>query len=153
MRIVIYTFFALTAFAANSVLCRMALGEKTIDPSSFTIIRLFSGTIILLFIMKIKYRVKTKITKMRWLSSGMLFIYAVSFSFAYMTLSTGTGALVLFGSVQTFNCIFRFYIFGSTEHFDTLICRIYSYVHSWICMGRIFMAGNRFKKSNYRDGS
>lgn len=101
MRIVIYTFFALTAFAANSVLCRMALGEKTIDPSSFTIIRLFSGTIILLFIMKIKYRVKTKITKMRWLSSGMLFIYAVSFSFAYMTLSTGTGALVLFGSVQT----------------------------------------------------
>jgi drug/metabolite transporter (DMT)-like permease len=35
-----------------------------------------------------------------WLSALALFVYAAAFSFAYNTLSAGTGALLLFGAVQ-----------------------------------------------------
>ena len=100
IKISIYTALALLAFAANSVLCRMALGDKTIDASSFTIIRLLSGAIVLTIILKIKNKSKQAKTKGNWYSSIMLFLYAITFSFAYITLDTGTGALILFGAVQ-----------------------------------------------------
>ncbi len=91
---------ALMAFAANSVLCRMALGEKEIDAASFTVIRLLSGALVLLIILKANNKSKGLPPKGSWLASLMLFIYAITFSFAYITLDTGTGALILFGSVQ-----------------------------------------------------
>jgi len=96
------TVFALLAFAANSVLCRLALGENTIDASSFTIIRLLSGIIILLAIVNLSSKNNNpKIaSKGSWLAASMLFIYAVTFSFGYISLDTGTGALILFGAVQ-----------------------------------------------------
>ncbi len=94
------TAFALIAFAANSVLCRLALGEKAIDAASFTNIRLFSGAIVLLLILKLSSNQSQKSSKGNWLSGLMLFLYAVTFSYAYITLDTGTGALILFGSVQ-----------------------------------------------------
>jgi drug/metabolite transporter (DMT)-like permease len=94
------TFLALTAFAANSVLCRLALGANTIDASSFTVIRLLSGALALLALLKINNKEENHAAKGSWSASIVLFLYAITFSFAYITLDTGTGALILFGSVQ-----------------------------------------------------
>ena len=91
---------ALIAFAANSVLCRLALGGETIDASSFTVVRLLSGAIILLAILRISHEGNGSTAKGSWSASAVLFLYAVTFSFAYITLDTGTGALILFSSVQ-----------------------------------------------------
>jgi drug/metabolite transporter (DMT)-like permease len=102
LKIIAATTFALLAFAANSVLCRLALGENAIDPSSFTIIRLISGIIILMAVMQStgKSNVLKSKSKGSWLAACMLFIYASAFSFGYISLDTGTGALILFGAVQ-----------------------------------------------------
>ena len=100
LKIFILTGLALIAFAANSVLCRLALGDKTIDAASFTNIRLFSGAVVLLLILKLYNSQSQNSSKGNWLSSFMLFLYAVTFSFAYISLDTGTGALIMFGSVQ-----------------------------------------------------
>ena len=100
VKIIIFTGMALIAFAANSVLCRLALGERAIDASSFTVIRLLSGAMVLLAIISIKGNKTDSSTKGSWSASLMLFLYALTFSFAYITLDTGTGALILFGSVQ-----------------------------------------------------
>ena len=93
------TLFALVAFAANSVLCRLALGPATIDAASFSTVRLTSGAITLVVITLATRRGAFRFGG-TWLSAAMLFLYAVPFSFAYLSLSTGTGALILFGSVQ-----------------------------------------------------
>ncbi len=87
------------AFAANSVLCRAALGQSLIDASSFTVIRIVSGAAALWLIWKISGSQREKLS-IDWQSASMLFVYAVTFSFAYITLETGTGALILFGLVQ-----------------------------------------------------
>lgn len=104
IKTILFTGLALIAFAANSVLCRLALGESAIDASTFTIVRLLAGAIVLTVIMsisKIKSNSNTNSsTKGSWPASIALFIYALTFSFAYVTLDTATGALILFGSVQ-----------------------------------------------------
>ena len=101
MNVVISTAFALVAFAANSLLCRMALGGHLIDPVSFTMIRLVSGALALLLIMQwfgeSNYDQQVKGS---WGSGFALFVYAMAFSLAYVSLSAGIGALILFGSVQ-----------------------------------------------------
>ena len=94
------TALALIAFAANSVLCRLALGSAAIDAASFTTIRLLSGTIVLLIIIRCVGTNTATCSKGSWTASIMLFIYAAAFSYAYISLDTGTGALILFGSVQ-----------------------------------------------------
>ena len=94
------TGLALIAFAANSVLCRLALGEEVIDASSFTVVRLLSGIIVLLLILKISSSNQKSTSYGSWVAALMLFLYAGAFSFAYITLDTGTGALILFGAVQ-----------------------------------------------------
>ena len=102
IKTIIFTGLALIAFAANSVLSRLALAEGAIDASSFTIVRLLSGAIVLAIIISIS-SIKSSSslsTKGSWSAGIMLFIYAVTFSFAYVTLETATGALILFGSVQ-----------------------------------------------------
>ena len=100
LKTIFFTIFALIAFAANSVLCRLALGENTIDAASFTSIRLLSGAFVLYAILKVNSKNQKPNSKGSWLSALMLFIYAAAFSFAYITLQTGTGALILFGAVQ-----------------------------------------------------
>lgn len=99
-KIFVFTGMALIAFAANSVLCRLALGEEAIDAMSFTVIRLLSGAIVLLTIISISRNKTSSPVKGSWSASLLLFVYAITFSFAYITLDTGTGALILFGSVQ-----------------------------------------------------
>jgi drug/metabolite transporter (DMT)-like permease len=82
------------------VLNRLALGNETIDATSYTTVRLVSGAV-MLGIIGLATREKGWIRERgTWLSAGFLFLYAIAFSFAYLSLSTGTGALILFGSVQ-----------------------------------------------------
>jgi drug/metabolite transporter (DMT)-like permease len=101
IRTVMLTAFALIAFAANSVICRMALGSAEIDPASFSTIRLASGALALLVIVRMTRKDSPIRHPGSWMSAAMLFLYAVSFSFAYVSLSVGTGALIAFGAVQT----------------------------------------------------
>jgi drug/metabolite transporter (DMT)-like permease len=100
LKTAVFTGLALIAFAANSVLCRLALGTGAIDAASFTAIRLLSGAVTLLLILIVRREKSLLPRKGSWISSIMLFLYAITFSYAYITLDTGTGALILFGAVQ-----------------------------------------------------
>lgn len=95
----LYTAFALVAFAANSVLCRLALSRGVIDPASFSAVRLLSGAATLALLVRTGGGSRAPVAP-SWTSATLLFLYAVPFSFAYTSLSTGTGALLLFGAVQ-----------------------------------------------------
>jgi drug/metabolite transporter (DMT)-like permease len=90
--------FALLCFAANSVLCRMALRVSHIDPASFTTIRLAAGAATLSLLVHLQRGASTP--RGSWLAALMLLVYAIPFSFAYVGLTAGTGALLLFGAVQ-----------------------------------------------------
>ncbi len=101
MKVFFLTIFALTAFAFNSVLCRLALGAKLIDATSFTSTRLLSGAVTLILITSIfSPKGEGKFKRGSWVSALCLFSYAICFSFAYIGLTTATGALILFGMVQ-----------------------------------------------------
>lgn len=92
---------ALVAFAANSVLARLALGSGRIDPASFTAIRLAAGALALWLLVSRQPAPAVPTSRSsRWTGAALLFLYAAPFSFAYLSLPTGTGALVLFGAVQ-----------------------------------------------------
>ena len=91
---------ALCALAANTVICRLALGSQSIDPASFTSIRLLAGAIVLMLLVQGTRKGKVSLSKGSWLGAVTLFLYAITFSYAYMTLDTATGALILFGAVQ-----------------------------------------------------
>jgi drug/metabolite transporter (DMT)-like permease len=97
-RVPILTLVTMVAFAANSILCRQALDTTPIDPATFTLIRLVSGAATLWLIVRV--RTGGAATAGRWTSAFSLFAYAAAFSFAYVSLGAGTGALILFGSVQ-----------------------------------------------------
>jgi drug/metabolite transporter (DMT)-like permease len=120
IKTVLFTGLALIAFAANSVLCRLALGEETIDASSFTAIRLLAGIIVLQVIISLDSNKKELLAKGSWLASFMLFLYAITFSFAYISLDTGTGALILFGAVQI-SMLLLSLISGTRLHFTEWI--------------------------------
>jgi len=94
-----FTGLALLAFAGNSLLCRAALQHTPIDAASFTTIRLIAGALTLWLLVQLTRRGATG--RGSWPSALALFAYAAAFSFAYVNLPTGTGALLLFGSVQT----------------------------------------------------
>lgn len=120
MKPFLLTAFALTAFAFNSILCRTALGRDEIDAAGFTVVRIVAGAVALV-LLSLLYKSRTVGGKFgggtagvevtpslkrgllhlgNWASAFFLFAYAVCFSFAYLGLTAGTGALVLFGSVQ-----------------------------------------------------
>lgn len=96
------TAIAMLAFAANSLLCRLALAAGLIDAGSFTLIRLFSGAVTLIVIMLFRgnWRRQIPTTRFSVFAGVALFGYAALFSFAYVKLAAGTGALLLFGAVQ-----------------------------------------------------
>lgn len=100
IKVFFYTLTALIAFAGNSVLCRLALGDEAIDAASFTAIRLFSGIVVLFLILVATNKNGALASKGSWAGGFFLFAYAAAFSFGYITLETGIGALILFGSVQ-----------------------------------------------------
>lgn len=90
---------ALTGFAANSLLCREALRSRAIDPASFTLARLASGALVLALLVRAG-RSRAPAIQGSWRAGIALFAYAIAFSFAYVRLDAGTGALILFGVVQ-----------------------------------------------------
>ena len=98
VRLAAYTALAMAAFAANSLLCRLALTETAIDAASFTTVRILSGAAMLWLMMR--WRAPSHGRQGSWHSAVALFIYVAAFSFAYLSLSAGTGALLLFGAVQ-----------------------------------------------------
>lgn len=101
MTVILLTILTLVAFAANSLLCRMALGAHLIDPVSFTTLRLVSGALVLAPVSLVSTPSQIRKTSNgSWVSGFALFAYAVGFSLAYVSLDTGIGALFLFGSVQ-----------------------------------------------------
>lgn len=98
MQVSFLVILAMIAFASNSLLCRMALRHTAIDPATFTSIRILSGALVLLLVLKMRRRSPWQYG--HWLSATALFVYAAAFSFAYLDLSAGTGALLLFMAVQ-----------------------------------------------------
>ncbi len=114
MQTVIVTFITLVAFAANSVLCRWALMDQTIDPLSFSIVRILSGALTLLILFTLSSQSKSKQelannstsvyiklkSQFQFTSILSLLVYMFGFSFAYLKLGAGLGALVLFVAVQ-----------------------------------------------------
>jgi len=103
------------AFASNSLLCRAALKQTSIDAANFTSIRILSGAVALSIIV----RLRNNSTKRggTWASGLALFTYAAAFSFAYNTLAAGTGALLLFGAVQATMILWSF---GKGERLDAI---------------------------------
>src|SRR5262249_18065178 len=116
-RIFILTLLAMIAFASNSLLCRAALKQTSLDPATFTLVRILSGAVALWLIASVRRMVTVGISATpvidgsssglvlslrygTWVSAAALFVYAAGFSFAYVSLSAGTGALLLFGAVQ-----------------------------------------------------
>lgn len=97
-RLIALTTLAMLAFAGNSLLCRAALRDATIDPASFTTIRLGSGALMLLLLGF--RRSGGQGLGGSWVSALALFVYAAAFSMSYASLSAATGALLLFGAVQ-----------------------------------------------------
>lgn len=94
------TTIAMFAFAANSLLCRVALGEAEIDAAGFTAVRVLSGAVTLALFMLPRWLERGRRAKADWRTACMLFGYMIFFSFAYLSLGASTGALLLFGTVQ-----------------------------------------------------
>ena len=119
---------AMTAFAGNSVICRLALRQTSIDPATFTIIRLVSGAAALLtlvYLRSITYNLRAASRadgvsralpdrfQLRlggsWIAAAVLLLYAAAFSYAYVQLQAGAGALLLFGAVQLTMVLYGWY--------------------------------------------
>jgi drug/metabolite transporter (DMT)-like permease len=114
-RVFTLTLLAMIAFASNSLLCRAALKHTSIDAATFTFVRIFSGAAVLWVL--IKMRKVTSKESGNWWSGLALFVYAAAFSFAYLDLAAGTGALLLFGAVQATMILWGF---GKGERLDAI---------------------------------
>ena len=103
---VVWTVAALLCFAANSLLCRLALAPKLIDPASFTLVRVLSAAAVLTACVCVQRQRLPRLRQASPRSIAALFGYLVFFSFAYTRLGASTGALVLIAGVQvTMFCI------------------------------------------------
>jgi len=98
--LIVLTSLALIFLGANSILAKAALVNDFIDAYSFTFFRIFSGTLTLLLLLFYKQKNITLTKDKNWLSAFMLFLYAITFSYAYLSLDAGLGTLLLFGVVQ-----------------------------------------------------
>ena len=97
------TVAAMIAFASNSLLARLALADGAIDAAGFTGLRLLSGALVLAFILltaRDRTPVRWRTLEGSWASSLALFVYALTFSLAYLKLGAAVGALILFAAVQ-----------------------------------------------------
>ncbi|WP_106856035.1 DMT family transporter [Caballeronia novacaledonica] len=101
-RVALLTVIAMLAFAGNSLLCRLALKGTQIDAASFTLVRIASAALVLwiMLIARGGHRRDDARRAGNWASALALIVYAAPFSYAYVRLAAGTGALLLFGAVQ-----------------------------------------------------
>jgi drug/metabolite transporter (DMT)-like permease len=147
-RIFLLTSLAMIAFASNSLLCRLALKQTAIDPATFTFVRIFSGAIALWLVTKMR---RSSLDKSgNWASALALFAYAAAFSFAYVSLSAGTGALLLFGAVQAMMILWGFHkgerldliqIFGLGVALTGLVVLVFPSLSAPSLIGSILMLG------------
>jgi drug/metabolite transporter (DMT)-like permease len=147
-RIFLLTSLAMIAFASNSLLCRLALKQTAIDPATFTFVRIFSGAIALWLVTKMR---RSSLDKSgNWASALALFAYAAAFSFAYVSLSAGTGALLLFGAVQAMMILWGFHkgerldliqIFGLGVALTGLVVLVFPGLSAPSLIGSILMLG------------
>lgn len=101
-RVIVLTGLALIAFAANSLLTRGALAAARVDPASFLAVRLASGAAVLWLLARThRTPVSAEDPANHWSAALALTGYAVAFTFAYVRIGAGIGALTLFGGVQT----------------------------------------------------
>lgn len=109
IRLGLLTLVTMLCFAGNSILCRLALKHTTLDAASFTSLRLISGAVVLAWLVFARQRLRPRVSTAsshapllggNWISALALFVYAAALSFSYADLSTGIGALLLFGAVQ-----------------------------------------------------
>lgn len=100
IKLFILIFIALLFLATNSILCKMAISTQNIDAFSFTFLRILSGAVLLLCIYFFKNKNLKLSFKKNWLSSFMLFLYAICFSYSYINMFAGIGTLILFAVVQ-----------------------------------------------------
>ena len=117
LKLVILTLLALIAFASNSLLCRIALTQTPIDPTTFVTIRLLSGALILWLALYLgnlqnpqKQIKRTEKMEGSWPGALALFIYALAFAFAYTQIPAGTGALLLFAAIQISMILYGLFI-------------------------------------------
>ncbi|MGE8500352.1 MAG: DMT family transporter [Pseudomonas sp.] len=106
-RTLLLTALAMLAFAGNSLLCRLALKDTEIDPATFTALRIVSGALTLWLLLRL--RPGSGAVSGSWFGALSLFVYAAAFSFAYLNLDAGAGALLLFGAVQISMLLWGFY--------------------------------------------
>lgn len=100
MRLFLLTALTMSAFAANSILNRLAVGTGVSDPGSFAVVRVLSGAVTLVVLVLLQRKSLPLFEPRRWIGAGTLSLYMVGFSMAYLTLDAGLGALILFGVVQ-----------------------------------------------------
>lgn len=108
-KVIFLIFISLVFLATNSILCKLALLNNSIDAYSFTLIRLLSACITLVILVKIKYKKIELNLKTNYLSGFVLFLYAITFSYAYLHLDAGLGTLILFAAVQLSMIIMSFF--------------------------------------------
>jgi drug/metabolite transporter (DMT)-like permease len=152
-RVFVLTLLAMIAFAGNSLLCRAALKQTTVDAATFTFVRVFSGAAALWLIVKMRHAsswADDRRIRGNWLSALALFAYAAAFSFAYVDLSAGTGALLLFGAVQATMILWGLYkgeqldaiqIVGFTVAMTGLIVLVFPSLSAPPLIGSILMLG------------
>lgn len=100
MRLFLLTTLTMCAFAANSILNRLAVDSGAADPAGFAVARVFAGALVLALLVLAQRERLPLINQRRIVGAGSLSLYMIGFSLAYITLDAGLGALILFGVVQ-----------------------------------------------------
>lgn len=104
MRLALLTLLTMTAFAANSVVNRLALAGGQIGAVEFAAVRLLAGAAMLLALVGLRAAMQGGAVWPGWrgrlVGSLALLAYLFGFSWAYLALPAGAGALILFGLVQ-----------------------------------------------------
>ena len=100
MRLFLLTTLTMVAFAANSILNRLALSDGAIGPAGFAAIRVGAGAVVLLALLALRERGLPRIRRPAFAAVAGLSAYMLGFSFAYVSMDAGLGALILFGGVQ-----------------------------------------------------
>ncbi|WP_170331420.1 DMT family transporter [Ruegeria arenilitoris] len=100
MRLFLLTTLTMCAFAANSILNRLAVDSAASDPASFAVVRVLSGALVLSLLVLMRGTQLPLRNRRRIIGAGALSLYMIGFSVAYLTLDAGLGALILFGVVQ-----------------------------------------------------
>ncbi|WP_420584705.1 DMT family transporter [Ruegeria sp.] len=100
MRLFLLTALTMCAFAANSILNRLAIDSGASDPAGFAVVRVLAGALVLAFLVWLRGGHLPLLSRRRIAGAGALSLYMIGFSVAYLTLDAGLGALILFGVVQ-----------------------------------------------------